>query len=146
VETYRRLGVRWVAARETRISHDTVTRLEVADPVFAAQVEAARQEFADSLEQNLDRLAKKKDNVIANIVMAKKHRPEDFIERRQELHLHAHAQVGEGDARQLLAAMLAHSTGAPREPLAIAQLGNESSTVLEAGRSEESPLEEGPPA
>jgi hypothetical protein len=133
-----------VAARQAQVSHDTVRLYESADQGFAAAIENARQEYADFLELNMRRLAIKKDNVIANIVMAKKHRPEDFIERRQELHLHAHATVTEDGARQLLAAMLAHSTGAPREPLAIAQLGNESSTVLEAGRSDEPPLE-GPP-
>jgi hypothetical protein len=140
--SYRKTGVRWVSAREAKVSHDTVTRTEAADAVFAAQVEDARQEYADALEQNLDRLARKKDNVIAGIVLAKKHRPNDFIERRQELHIHAHANLSAEEGRHLIAAMLAHVTATTRE--ALVEPGGERHKVLEAGRIEDPPLEREP--
>jgi 2-phospho-L-lactate guanylyltransferase (CobY/MobA/RfbA family) len=140
--SYRKTGTRWVSAREAKVSHDTVSRAEAADPVFAAQVEDARQEYADALEQNLDRLARKKDNVIAGIVLAKKHRPNDFIERRQELHVHAHANLSAEEGRHLIAAMLAHVTATTREVLV--QPATEGHKVLEAGRLEDPPLAEGP--
>ena len=142
LEKYRRLGVRWVAAREAKVSHDTVTRAEAADTVFAAQVEAARQEYADTLERTLDRLAKQKNNVIANIVLAKKHRPEDFIERRQELRVDVQTSLSSIDARALIEAMVRRV--APTMQPALAAPGSEGSRVTQADRTEDPPVAERP--
>jgi len=141
--SYRKTGVRWRSAAAAGVSHDTVLRLEAADPAFAAKVEDARQDFADSIEENLHRLATDKHNVIANIVIAKKHRPEDFVERRQELHLHAHATVTDAEARALLSAMLDQATPATRT--ALAQPGAELPMILDVKRVEDPPSSESRP-
>jgi hypothetical protein len=140
LEYYRQCGTRWLSARRAGTSHDVVTRREAADPHFAAQVETARMEYADSLEENMDRLTRKKSNVIAGIVMLKKHRPQDFIERKSELHVHAHAALTQADGRALLAAMLAQATDATLRELA--QHGSGGFTV-EAGRVEDPPADDG---
>ena len=142
LEKYRRLGVRWVAAREAKVSHDTVTRAEAADPLFAARVEAARQEYADTLERTLDRLAKQKNNVIAGIVLAKKHRPEDFIERRQELRVDVQTSLSSIDARALIEAMVRRV--APTMQQALAAPGSEGSRVPQTDRTEDPSVAERP--
>lgn len=132
LKAYSESGLRWLSAESAGVSQMTVSRAEGADADFALELEEARQKYADSLEGNMHRLATVKDNVVANIVLLKKHRPQDFVERRQELHLHAHATVSDGEARQLLAAMLHQATPATLAALAPAQVPH---TLVEVGES-----------
>ena len=106
----RKHGTRWVAARQAGVSHDTIQRHEQADPDFAQLVRDAKEEYADVLELNLRRLALKRDNVIANIVALKKHRPGDYIERNQTLTVNVNAAVDGEEGRQLLRAMFGSLT------------------------------------
>jgi hypothetical protein len=113
----RKHGTRWLAARQANVSHDSVTRYEHADPEFARKVHAAVQEFADSLEENMTRLARRQDNVIGNIVLLKRHRPSEYIEKTVSLSLTATTELPAADGKALLHAMLGQPTPAALEEL-----------------------------
>jgi hypothetical protein len=148
LEHYAEQGVRWRAAKLAGVSHQTVLNHEGYDPAFAQQVEDARQEFADSRELNLRKLGDN-GNVVGDIVLLKKHRPNDFIERRLEMSVSMSTTLDPAETRSLLAALLhtaspstqrailepAGSEGAPAAPPALgATLHAENGVLGDASR------------
>jgi hypothetical protein len=90
------------------VSHDTVLRAEQADPDFARQVENARQTYLDRHALNLNRLAFKKDNVVASIVALKAGRPAEYVEKAMSMTVTATTPLSAEDGKRLLEAMLGH--------------------------------------
>jgi hypothetical protein len=128
VEFYAKHGVRWRAAKYAGVSHDTVLRTEQADPIFARQVEDARQTYLDRHALNLNRLAFKKNNVVASIVALKAGRPSEYVEKAMSISLTANTTLAPADGKALLQAMFGHT--AP--PQALETGSNEPSRVLDA--------------
>jgi len=117
LEYYARQGVRWRAAKYAGVSHDTVVRAERADSVFARQVEDARQAYLDRHALNLNRLAFKKDNVVASIVALKAGRPAEYVEKNMTVTAHFTTELPAADGKMLLAAMFGQSAAAPGLPM-----------------------------
>lgn len=106
LEYYARQGVRWRAAKYAGVSHDTVERAERADPAFRAQVRDARELYLDRHALNLNRLAFKKDNVVASIVALKAGRPEFYAEKNLTINASFSTQLVPEDGKALLQTML----------------------------------------
>ena len=117
LEFYAQQGVRWRAAKYAGVCHDTVLRAERADPAFARQVEDARQTYLDRHALNLNRLAFKKNNVVASIVALKAGRPQEYIERALTVTASFNADLDAQTGQQLLQAMLANLTPESRRQL-----------------------------
>jgi hypothetical protein len=117
LEFYAQQGVRWRAAKYAGVCHDTVLRAERADPAFARQVENARQTYLDRHALNLNRLAFKKNNVVASIVALKAGRPEQYIERALTVTASFTADLNPDDGARLLATMLGQLTPESRKQL-----------------------------
>jgi hypothetical protein len=111
LEYYARQGVRWRAAKYAGVSHDTVQRAERADPAFAHQVEDARQTYLDRHALNLNRLAFKKDNVVASIVALKAGRPESYAEKNLTINANFTTDLAPQDGKALLQSMLGLGAG-----------------------------------
>jgi hypothetical protein len=106
VDFYAKHGVRWRAAKYAGVSHDTVLRAEHASPIFASEVENARQTYLDRHALNLNRLAFKKNNVVASIVALKAGRPTEYIEKSMSIGLQATAILDPAEGDRILKAML----------------------------------------
>jgi hypothetical protein len=113
---YARHGVRWRAAKYAGIAYDTLVRAEAADPLFARQVENARQEFADSQELALEKMGRK-GNPVGPIVLLKKHRPLEYIEKNLSISASFTTELPDADGKALLHAMLGQPAGATFEVL-----------------------------
>ena len=115
---YKRTGAKYHSADVAGIEPDTVVAHQNRDPAFDAQVEHARQLFADSREINLARLADK-GNVVGDIVLLKRHRPQEYIER-QAVAVDVTHRLAESvaDPTALLRAMLHAATPATLKALA----------------------------
>ena len=105
LQYYAERGVRWRAAKFAGVSHDAVSAAERSDPGFARQVENARQEFADSQELCLDTIGQK-GNPVGPIVLLKKHRPAEYIEKNMTISASFTTQLDPEEGRALLRAML----------------------------------------
>lgn len=117
---YEATGTLWRAAKVAGVSADSVERYRASDQDFAAKVEEARQLYADDLETTMhDQFVK--GNVVAGIVLLKKHRPHQFIERHAILNVDVHIDVPTDQARQVLGEMLAHVTPSTVERLSAEQ-------------------------
>lgn len=97
----------------------TVARREQDDPAFYAAVLDAEEQIADSLEENAIRLAKDKNNVIANIFMLKAMRPAKYQDRLQVASISTNVNVfaSPDEARALLNSMVSGLTGNTRQQL-----------------------------
>ena len=105
LESYAEFGTYWRACKDAGVSDMTVTRHRQHDPDFATQVEAARQEFADSQEEQLATLGRN-GNVVGPIVLLKKHRPAEYIERNLTVTANFTANLDAAAGQQLLTALL----------------------------------------
>jgi hypothetical protein len=103
---YARHGVRWRGAKYAGISYDTLVRAEQADLTFAQQVENARQTYLDRHALNMNRLAFKKDNVVASIVALKAGRPMEYVEKNMSITASFTTELPPADGKALLQAML----------------------------------------
>jgi len=112
LEFYARQGVRWRAAKYAGIAYDTLVRAERADPAFAEQVENARQSYLDRHALNLNRLAFKKDNVVASIVALKAGRPAEYVEKNMSISATFTTELPAEDGKALLLAMFGQGAGA----------------------------------
>jgi len=97
------------------VSEKTARRWRQEDPAFDEAVEDARQRYYDSLEEYLQ----KRGGVVGSIVLLKKGRPAEFIEKRLEasISLQASALVTNEEAKALLAQMLGAATPATLQAL-----------------------------
>lgn len=118
LEFYARHGVRWRSAKYAGIAYDTLVRAEVADPIFASQVENARQEFADSQELALKKIGRK-GNPVGPIVLLKKHRPSEYIERNISISASFTTELPAEDGKQLLLAMFGQGPSATHHVLEV---------------------------
>jgi hypothetical protein len=105
LDFYARHGVRWRSAKYAGVSYDTLVRAEAADPAFAQGVENARQSYLDRHALNLNRLAFKKDNVVASIVALKAGRPAEYVEKAMTVTAHFTTELPSEDGKALLLAM-----------------------------------------
>jgi hypothetical protein len=113
LDFYAEQGVRWRAAKYAGVAYDTVARAERADPVFARQVEDARQTYLDRHALNLNRLAFEKDNVVASIVALKAGRPTEYIEKSMSIGLQATTKLDPAEGDRLLRDMLGLTSPIP---------------------------------
>jgi hypothetical protein len=114
---YARHGVRWRGAKYAGISYDTLVRGEQADAAFAQQVENARQTYLDRHALNMNRLAFKKDNVVASIVALKAGRPAEYVEKAMTITASFSTELPAADGKALLLAMFGQPAGATFEVL-----------------------------
>jgi hypothetical protein len=115
LEYYAKHGTRWLAAKQAGVVYETVLRFEHADPAFAREVENARQEFADSQEQRLRKIGQK-GNPVGPIVLLKKHRPGEYVEKNMTVSASFTGTLNPEDGKALLQAMLGHAPEAPLPP------------------------------
>jgi hypothetical protein len=118
---YERTGRLYETLQAIGVSKDRFDRMCIKDPRFAKSVEVRRQRYVDGLEGQFDSMFKDptRPNVIAGIVLAKKHRPQDFVERHQGLVVQAGVLASPDEARELLRTMLGDATEATRTRLAL---------------------------
>ncbi len=109
---YERTGRLYHVLQALGISKAKFDREVTRDPKFARAVEIRRQRYADTLEDQFDKMFKTnaRGNVVAGIVLAKKHRPHDFIERHAGVTMQVDAVATMEQARALLQAMLHDAT------------------------------------
>ena len=109
---YERTGRLYHVLQALGVSKAKFDREVTRDPKFARAVEVRRQRYADTLEDQFDRMFKSnaRGNVVAGIVLAKKHRPHDFIERHAGVTMQVDAVATMEQARALLQAMLHDAT------------------------------------
>ena len=101
-------GGLYAAAKTAGVNSTTVYDEFHRNPAFKAAADEARQRFADAREANLARLADN-GNVVGDIVLLKKHRPMEYIERNLTMSVAFTTELPPEDGRQLLHAMF----GAP---------------------------------
>jgi hypothetical protein len=131
LEFYARHGVRWRGAKYAGVCYDTLTRAEAADPAFAQQVENARQSYLDRHALNLNRLAFKKDNVVASIVALKAGRPAEYVEKAMTITASFTTELPAENGKALLQAMLGQPVGATFPMLKPGQI--QPTHILESG-------------
>jgi hypothetical protein len=113
-------GTYYKAARAAGVSDDTVLRERRRDPEFDRRVDEARQLHADQLEEDLTA----EPGVVGKIVMLKKFRPGEFIERHAVLNLNVSTEPP-FDPAALLREMLAGMS-----PVTRALLEGQAPTVI----------------
>jgi hypothetical protein len=91
-----------MAAMYARVGRATVYRFIDSDPVFGAELEAARQYFKDRMEWELVQSGRVTGNPVAWIVRNKAEQPAKYIERHAIVNLTVSADVSGDDAAQLL--------------------------------------------
>lgn len=120
---YQQNGTYYKAARAAGVSDDTVLRERRRDPEFDRRVDEARQLHADQLEEDLTA----EPGVVGKIVMLKKFRPLEFVERHAVMNLNVTAGLPPGiDAVAILRDMLADVS-----PHTRALLERQAPTVIE---------------
>ena len=123
--------MRWRGAKYAGISYDTLVRAEQADLIFAQQVENARQTYLDRHALNMNRLAFKKDNVVASIVALKAGRPAEYVEKAMTITASFSTELPAADGKALLQAMLGQPGGATFPMLEPGQI--QPNHILESG-------------
>jgi hypothetical protein len=116
-------GTYFKAAKAAGVSDDTVLRERRRDPEFDRRVDEARQLHADQLEEDLTA----EPGVVGKIVMLKKFRPGEFIERHAVLNLNVTSEIPGVDAVAMLRQMLADMSPATK-----ALLEGQAPTVIDA--------------
>jgi hypothetical protein len=107
---YEQNGTYYKAARAAGVSDDTVLRERRRDPEFDRRVDEARQLHADQLEEDLTA----EPGVVGKIVMLKKFRPGEFIEKHAVLNLNVSGEIPGVDALALLRQMVEDMSPATR--------------------------------
>ena len=111
VRAYEATGQFYTSAKAAGVDSTTVYDERHRDPAFNQACEEARQRYADTREANLARLADN-GNVVGDIVLLKKHRPLEYIERNLTMSVSYTAELPVDDGRRLLEAMY----GPPSSP------------------------------
>ena len=121
LDVYERTGQLYVSAQAVGVKWNTVERTMQQDPRFGKAVEVRRQRYADRLEGQFDNMFfhPTRPNVIAGIVLAKKHRPQDFVERHQGVTMNVQALATPEQAHELLRVMLRDATPETHAQLAL---------------------------
>jgi hypothetical protein len=117
LEAYEEYGGLYKAAKLAGIDSTTVYAEMERNAEFKRLTEEARQRFADSQEHAL-RVIGDKGNPVGPIVLLKKHRPAEFIEKTVSMSLSASVELEAADGKALLQAMLRAATPATVQALA----------------------------
>lgn len=117
LKAYEAAGGFYAAAKTAGVNSTTAYDEMARNPAFRTQVEEAKQRYADSREANLARLADN-GNVVGDIVLLKKFRPHEYIEKNLTITASFSAELGPDDGRALLQAMLGDATQSTRHALA----------------------------
>jgi hypothetical protein len=102
---YEACGGLYAASKTAGVNSTTVYDERHRDPAFNQACEEAKQRYADSREANLARLADH-GNVVGDIVLLKKFRPLEYIERNLTMSVAYTAELPVEDGKALLHAML----------------------------------------
>ena len=118
---YERTGQLYLCVKAVGVSWDKFERECTKDPRFKQAVDVRRQRYADRLEGQFDNMFfhPTRPNVIAGIVLAKKHRPQDFVERHQGVTMNVQALATPEQAHELLRVMLRDATPETQAQLAL---------------------------
>ena len=116
---YREWGSKAQATRAAGISQSTVYDREQRYPEFARDVKEAKEEFLDHLEEDLVRMGREKNNVIATLARLKADRPDRYCEKLQIAgHLETVSyNIAGPEAEKLLQRMLQNITEPTRRML-----------------------------
>lgn len=113
---YEATGGFYASAKTAGVNSTTVYDERHRDPAFDHACDEAKQRYADSREANLARLADH-GNVVGDIVLLKKFRPHEYIEKNLSITASFSAEVNPEDGKRLLEAMLGTMTPATRQAL-----------------------------
>lgn len=106
---YQRHGGFYAAAEYAGVNSSTVYDEMHRNADFKQQADEARQLFADSQERQLQALGEQ-GNVVGPIVLLKKHRPAEYIEKNLSITASFSAELDPQQGQQLLQAMLQNLT------------------------------------
>jgi hypothetical protein len=115
LKAYEACGGFYAASKTAGVNSTTVYDERHRDPAFNQACEEAKQRYADSREANLARLADH-GNVVGDIVLLKKFRPLEYIERNLTMSVAYTAELPVEDGKALLHAMLGVTTPTPQLP------------------------------
>lgn len=113
---YEACGGFYAAAKTAGVNSSTVYDEMGRDPAFKARTEEAKQRYADSREANLARLADN-GNVVGDIVLLKKFRPAEYIEKNLSITASFSAELDHEGGQRLLEAMLHDMTSQSHQRL-----------------------------
>jgi hypothetical protein len=114
LQAIRDVGGYYRSARMAGISPATFFRHLDADREFATAVQSAREEHADKLEAELAAMGRAKGNPVSHIVLLKKYRPLEYIEKQATLSLNVTTELTPELGADLLREMLSQATPATR--------------------------------
>jgi hypothetical protein len=106
LEHLRQYGGAYKAARAAGVAPSTVWRQCDVDGAFAERMRDAREEFADTLEEGLAADAARTGNPVGRIVLLKKFRPNEYVEKYAVMNLNVSGELGSEEAASVLRAML----------------------------------------
>ena len=112
-------GGLFIAAVEAGVAPRTALRHREIDPDFSAEVDEARQIYADSIEHRMVQQAEDHGNPVGYIVRLKALRPAEYIEKSAVVNLNVTAEIDSGQATELLRGMLEQAR--PRTIQALAE-------------------------
>jgi hypothetical protein len=106
LEAYRTRGGLHRAAEAASVSHEAVRMERHRDPAFDQQVLAAREYYADLVEEAMLASADRSDNPAGFIVRLKALRPHEYIEKHAVMNFTVSTTLEPDDGAQLLREML----------------------------------------
>jgi hypothetical protein len=125
----RKTGRIYESCEVAGVSAARMYRVRDKDKEFRRRFDEALQRYADKLEKNLERLALERNNVVANIVALKRHRPEHYNEKTQSqivnVQLNQPWAPSPEEAQALLASALANMTEESKRILGLPALQGE---------------------
>jgi len=99
-------GTYALACKRTGVSDETVRKYRHADPAFDERCRWAREVFADTVEEKLLELGERSDDPVPSIVMLKKLRPHEYIERHAVMSFNVSTSLTPEDGLAVLREML----------------------------------------
>jgi hypothetical protein len=114
LHAYRSRGGLHRAAEAASVHPETVRQERLRNPAFDQQVLAAREYYADLVEETMLASADRSDNPVGFIVRLKALRPTEYIERHAVMSVSLSAELPGHDAAELLRAMLGTLTDSSR--------------------------------
>jgi len=109
-------GTYALACKRTGVSDETVRKYRHADPAFDARCRWAREIFADTVEEKLLDIGERSDDPVPSIVILKKLRPAEYIEKHAIMSINLTGTLGEIDGAAVLRAIVG-DPGAPTQQL-----------------------------
>lgn len=126
LEHLRQFGGAYRAARAAGIAPSTVWRACDVDRAFAERMRDAREEYADGLEEGLAADAAKTGNPVGRIVLLKKFRPNEYIEKHAVMNVNVAVELDSADGASFLRTLLPDMS-----PITRALIAGQEATVIE---------------